>query len=323
MGRGFESLLDHQRNKRIVRFGLSAFVEFIGVFDMDLNSLIPVVQALSPTTPIVTVLAKGIFATIFCRRNTETVEFEKLKVAKLGNIAQTLLDNKAITYTEFYKASNFEQIAVLADKFISNKISEDIICKFDFDWFIKFYEAVGTVSDEDMQEIWAKLLAGEITSPKSISYKTIEILKNLSSKEARLLENLLNKSILINNNCFIPRDDDYLKYNNIRYEDLLLLEDYGLMKIPQGLTMSIRILEGDTVNLCMSNQYTLQLKNIGAEEQTLMIEHYPFTIFAYQLLLIIGSFTTDKSLCSFKDVLQKNYNELEIKIVPTITVEIK
>ena len=95
------------------------------------------------------------------------------------------------------------------------------------------------------------------------------------------------------------------------------------MKIPQGLTMSIRILEGDTVNLCMSNQYTLQLKNIGAEEQTLMIEHYPFTIFAYQLLLIIGSFTTDKSLCSFKDVLQKNYNELEIKIVPAITVEIK
>ena len=32
---------------------------------MDINSMIPIVQALSPATPIVTVLAKGIFATIF------------------------------------------------------------------------------------------------------------------------------------------------------------------------------------------------------------------------------------------------------------------
>ena len=121
MGRGFESLLDHQRNKRIARNELSAFDRFIGVFNMDINSMIPIVQALSPATPIVTVLAKGIFATIFCRKNTEAIEFEKLKIAKLGEMAQTLLDNKLITYTEFYKASNFERIAVIADKYISDK----------------------------------------------------------------------------------------------------------------------------------------------------------------------------------------------------------
>lgn len=176
---------------------------------MDINSMIPIVQALSPATPIVTVLAKGIFATIFCRKNTEAVEFEKLKIAKLGEIAQTLLDNKLITYTEFYKASNFEGIAVIADKYIQDKPTDDTIHKFDFDWFIKFYDAVGTVSNEEMQEIWAKLLASEINAPKSISYKTIELLKNMSSKEARLLEKLLNKSILIQNTCFIPRDEDF------------------------------------------------------------------------------------------------------------------
>ena len=43
---------------------------------MDLNSMIPIMQAIAPDTPIVTVLAKGIFATIFCRKNTEDVEFE-------------------------------------------------------------------------------------------------------------------------------------------------------------------------------------------------------------------------------------------------------
>ena len=133
----------------------------------------------------------------------------------------------------------------------------------------------------------------------------------------------MNKSILIRNNCFIPRDEDFLKHNDIKYEDLLLLEDYGLLKIPQGLTMSIQILVDETVNLCMSNQHTLQVKNIGEKEQTLKIEFYPFTVFAYQLLLIIGSLTNDKILYSFKEVLEKNHNELEIKIVPTVTVEVK
>lgn len=59
--------------------------------------------------------------------------------------------------------------------------------------------------------------------------------------------------------------------------------------------------------------------NIGIK----YLEMYPFTVFAYQLLLIIGSLTNDKILYSFKEVLEKNHNELEIKIVPTVAVEIK
>ena len=44
--------------------------------------------------------------------------------------------------------------------------------------------AVGTVSNEEMQEIWAKLLASEINAPKSISYKTIELLKKYVIKRS-------------------------------------------------------------------------------------------------------------------------------------------
>ena len=68
----------------------------------------------------------------------------------------------------------------------------DAFAEYDFDWFIRFYEAVGNISNQEMQEKWAKILAGEISKPASFSLSTIDALKNMGQKDAILFEKICN-----------------------------------------------------------------------------------------------------------------------------------
>ena len=55
------------------------------------------------------------------------------------------------------------------------------------DWLNRFFSIVEDVSDAEMQQLWARILAGEIKRPKSYSLRTLELLKNLSPKEAEVI----------------------------------------------------------------------------------------------------------------------------------------
>ena len=55
------------------------------------------------------------------------------------------------------------------------------------DWLNRFFSIVEEVSDKDMQQLWARILAGEVKRPKSYSLRTLELLKNISPKEAEVI----------------------------------------------------------------------------------------------------------------------------------------
>ena len=56
----------------------------------------------------------------------------------------------------------------------------------DHDWTARFFTDVQDVSSEEMQHLWAKILAGEVQRPGSTSFRTMSILKNLDRGTARL-----------------------------------------------------------------------------------------------------------------------------------------
>lgn len=60
----------------------------------------------------------------------------------------------------------------------------------DIDWLMRFYDSVGCTSNDVLQDLWAKILAGEINHPNSCSLRTLDILKNVTEKEARVFEKL-------------------------------------------------------------------------------------------------------------------------------------
>lgn len=52
------------------------------------------------------------------------------------------------------------------------------------DWIVNFFNKSRHISDEEMQTIWARILAGEANSPGSFSRRTINFLDNLDKRDA-------------------------------------------------------------------------------------------------------------------------------------------
>lgn len=55
------------------------------------------------------------------------------------------------------------------------------------DWMNRFLNIAEEISDKDMQDIWGRILAGEIKKPKSYSLRTLEVMRNMSKDEAMSL----------------------------------------------------------------------------------------------------------------------------------------
>jgi hypothetical protein len=56
----------------------------------------------------------------------------------------------------------------------------------DDDWVAHFFDKCRNVSNEDMQRLWAKVLAGEANTPGSFSRKTINLVADLNAGDANL-----------------------------------------------------------------------------------------------------------------------------------------
>ena len=74
----------------------------------------------------------------------------------------------------------------------------------DHDWTARYFNEVQDVSSEEMQSIWAKVLAGEVQRPRSTSIRTLGILKNLDSNTARLFREFCSACM------FIMLDREYI-----------------------------------------------------------------------------------------------------------------
>lgn len=55
----------------------------------------------------------------------------------------------------------------------------------DPDWSARFFDYAQDISDEEAQIIWAKILAGEIIKPGSFNKRTLSVLRNIETFEAK------------------------------------------------------------------------------------------------------------------------------------------
>lgn len=58
------------------------------------------------------------------------------------------------------------------------------------DWIHIYLESAKNASDAYMQNVWAKVLARELAQPGSFSFKTLDVLKNMSADDFRLFEKI-------------------------------------------------------------------------------------------------------------------------------------
>lgn len=99
----------------------------------------------------------------------------------------------------------------------------------DPDWFTRWRDSAEKVSNDDLQKLWAKALAGEVATPGSYSLRTLEFLKNLTQIEAKQISKLA--SYVIDGFIFkLP----YLETNGLNFAYLLEMEDLGIISGHKG-----------------------------------------------------------------------------------------
>ncbi len=126
------------------------------------------------------------------------------------------------------------------------------------DWISRFISSAEDVFDEDIQHIWAKILAGEIQHPRTYSLRTLETLKNLSKEEAILFSKICPYII---SDEFLPNDDAYIESIGLNYSNIVLLDECGLINSSGLITKNMEIkpinslvFKNDQLVLCASSK---------------------------------------------------------------------
>lgn len=253
----------------------------------------------------ISAISGSLFTAIFLRHNTAAKEFEKIKAGQLKDAADELLKSGKMTYSEYYKANNFLTVAKKADEYYSQSPHQPVEEPYDFDWFVRFYEAVGNVSNEQMQDIWAKILSGEVDHPGSFSLRAIEILKNLGQKDAELFEKICSYAINTGNQIFVPYYKAYLDECKIAYSEIMRLDELGLMNSNGLLVLQMNVPYAGSV-LFHNNKLLITAKSQKENDVTIDIKQFPLTDAGRELGRIQTISAPDECFTTLARELSKN-----------------
>jgi hypothetical protein len=124
---------------------------------------------------------------------------------------------------------NIEKIMDKAAETIQGQHSQEEAKPVDPDWATEFFESCQDVSNEEMQKIWTKLLAGEVTRPGSFSLKTLSVVKVLRKEDAEMFTRLCSYvwSFPDEKRPVIYQDEAGLEFNQFSHMESLGLIQYG------------------------------------------------------------------------------------------------
>ena len=88
---------------------------------------------------------------------------------------------------EAQRQKNMEEITAKALPQLDENAKPDSI---EDDWIVNFFDKSRIVSDNKMQDLWSRVLAGEANSPGTYSKRTVNFLSDLDKTEAELFTKL-------------------------------------------------------------------------------------------------------------------------------------
>lgn len=165
------------------------------------------------------------------------------------------------------------------------------------DWLNRFFTIVEDVSDAEMQQLWARILAGEVKKTKSYSLRTLEVLRNMTKEEANLF--VKAKAYVIDDSFIINRTE----YMSV--QEMLLLEDIGLIN-SNILTKYYTIPSIPFFIIPINKKYALAVTNPITQELKVEIPVKALTPAGIELLKLVETITSNEVYKYIAKVLYEN-----------------
>jgi hypothetical protein len=171
------------------------------------------------------------------------------------------------------------------------------------DWIVNFFDKCRIISDQGMQSLWAKVLAGEANSPGTYSKRTVNFLGTIDKTDAEDFTSLCGFGWFIGDIIPMIFDSHEPIYNkqNINFNTLTHLDNIGLVTFNSfgtfkrtGLPRRLRILYyGIPLNIEFPKE----------KDNDLQFGLIRLTAMGQQLALICGS----KPVDGFQDYVIKRW----------------
>ena len=215
-----------------------------------------------------------------------------------------------LAFQEIQKQENIESIVDKAcDEIDGKKLeSEESVNP---DWMSRFITNAGEVSNEEMQAVWAKVLAGEVIQPKSFSLKTLDCIRNLTAEDAMLFSRI-SKYIL--QDSFLANDNDLNRKFGISYDDVLRLDECGLINSSGMISLNMTASSDATIILDF-DEYILMCKCSDGDNQKVIIGEFPLTQAGKELLSVARTSKFGKQyIRDIVDLVKKNANNCVVTL---------
>ncbi|MDF2940971.1 MAG: hypothetical protein K0R66_1613 [Gammaproteobacteria bacterium] len=173
----------------------------------DLSDLTGAIKALAePVAKLVEAASRGmgiLYEPTAIRRKAKALGDAKLIVENKRHQLQILKSENSIeeralirkNWEEYNHQNNLESVILQAEEFLPKQVSEKPV---QTDWLVAFADYAKKISNEDMQSIWARILAGEVTEPGTFSPRTLNILSQITRTEAELFTEFCSFLVQIN-----------------------------------------------------------------------------------------------------------------------------
>lgn len=155
-------------------------------------------------------------------------EAEASKIKALAQFEINEMEQRALermVRSEAKRQENIEGITAGAIPHLEDNAKPEEI---ESDWLEYFFEKSKIVSDEEMQSLWSKILAGEANKQKSFSKRTVEIVSLIDKDDAKIFTRLCS---------YVWRFPQYepilikeIDEEPISFSELAHLDDIGLIK---------------------------------------------------------------------------------------------
>lgn len=166
----------------------------------------------------------------------------------------------------------------------------------DEDWVNRFFKYAQDISSDQMQDLWGRILAGEVRRPGTYSLRTLEFVKNMTKAEARLIEQFGNMAISLSGTTFVgAHNKSWLETERDLPQGLVFqLAELDVM-YPSDL--SLRLFREDSIekeHLFFHDRVLVLKRNEVATEIKLTI--WKFTTIGQQLLPLVPPHQDDDYL---------------------------
>ena len=219
---------------------------------------------------------------------------------------------------ETQKASNLQAVLNIA---LNVTINEQTSENLDPDWFFAFSTMSEEIYSRPMQELWGKIFAVEVARPGSFSLRTLQLLKTLTHRDAKIFAKAVSIASKRNNDpvprilvgyhkrkgllSFLKRpvpEQLNLTAVGLSYPDLLSLQEMKLIYASE--IESGEYNEGQKASLrCVNDSINLTCRTPGVA-----LVYYKFTPVGSELYTLVGKTPNESYITAIKSILAEVFD---------------